>query len=99
MKRFLITLGFLIPFVFAANAQVVVKIKPVGPKVVVVKPASPGPRFVWIEGGWRWDKAIKQYVWVEGHWVKLRRGREWVDGHWVDAQGGWKWIPGHWKRR
>jgi len=99
MKKLFVLLLFCLPFAFTSSAQIVVTVRPVEPKVVVVRPAAPGPRFVWIEGSWRWDKAIRQYVWVEGHWIKLRRGREWVDGHWIEAPGGWKWIPGHWKRR
>ena len=99
MKKLLILLGFLIPFSFACSAQIIVQVRPVAPKVVIVKPVCPGPRFVWIEGGWRWDKPMRQYVWVEGHWVKMRMAHEWVEGHWIEAPGGWKWIPGHWKRR
>lgn len=100
MKK-LVMLTALFTLVIAAptDAQVVVKIKPSRPHVVAVKPACPGPHYVWIDGHWRWSKKKHDYVWVDGHWVKARKGHVWVDGHWADVPGGHKWVPGHWQRR
>jgi len=96
---FSITVIALLSISIFSNAQVIIKIKPLRPKVVVVKPKAPGPNFVWINGHWKWSKRVVKYVWAKGHWSKRRRGANWVSGHWADVPGGHKWIPGHWKRR
>jgi hypothetical protein len=98
MKKLVLIPLLLLSFAFASQAQVIVKIKPVAPKVVIVKPAAPSSRHIWIDGHWKWDKIQKQYVWVEGYWIKQKRGHAWVDGHWLDTPNGFKWVPGHWKR-
>lgn len=90
-----------ITVVFSANtghSQVVVKVRPPRPKVVVKKPARPGPKFVWIDGHWRWNRKQHKYVWVAGHWTQPKRGHKWIPGHWASVPGGHKWIPGHWAR-
>ena len=82
----------------AANAQVVVKVKPVRPKVKVVKPAAPGPNDVWVTGGWTYNKRLNKYVWHDGRWARSKRGQRWVAGHWVKGRGGHRWVAGHWVR-
>ena len=103
MKRFLFTFIIICAGLFIYNdnlsAQVVVKIKPARPKVVVVKPPKPGPKHVWINGHWKWSKKRKEYIWVKGYWLKPKKGRAWVPGHWEKVPGGFKWVPGHWRRR
>jgi hypothetical protein len=59
------------------------------------RPASPGARFVWIDGHWQWRG--HRYLWVSGHWERGRGKSEWVAGHWDHAPRGWHWIPGHWR--
>ncbi len=98
MKSFIrITFVFLILFLFSsfANAQIVVVKKPIRQKVVVVKPAKPGKKYVWIGGHW----AVRsgKYVWKKGKWAKKKTGKNWVSGHWKKVPAGWKWIPGHWR--
>jgi hypothetical protein len=92
-----IGLGFALPA--ASSAQVVVRVRPVAPKVVVVRPAERRAGWVWADGEWRWDRPTKQYVWVEGHWIKEVPSSVWVAGHWRRTRGGEAWVPGHWARR
>ena len=80
------------------QAQVIIKIKPPTPKVVV-KPNSPKSHYVWIPGHWNWNKKRHKYVWVSGHWSKPKKGKAWVPGHYKKVRGGYQWIPGHWKRK
>lgn len=102
MKKFLLSLiivcGALFLYSESSLSQVVVKVKPANPKVVVVKPLKPGPKHIWVDGHWRWDKKRKEYIWIKGHWSKPKKGHAWIPGHWKKVPGGFKWIPGHWKR-
>jgi len=75
--------------------RVFVKIQPVAP--VIVRPAAPSPRHVWIEGEWAWTN--NNYVWKPGYWIEPRPHEVWITGHWRRAYGGWNWVPGHWRRR
>lgn len=80
-----------------AFSQVVVKVKPVRPIEVAVKPAKAHKKHVWVEGHWIYSYKFNKYVWVKGKWVKRPRGKaRWVQGHWRKAPGGWKYVPGHW---
>jgi len=96
----------LIVFVFAMNlwilpdlqAQVIVKVRPRKPDVVIVKTPAPGANYIWIEGHWKWSRRQHQYVWVNGHWEKRRHHKVWVPGHWAVVPGGYRWVPGHWRR-
>ena len=79
----------------AAEAQFVVRIRPVAP-VIRVRPVCPSPRHAWVNGEyvWRGD----QYVYTEGYWsMPPRPGLVWIEGHWKDTRRGWKWVPGHWR--
>ena len=57
----------------AAEAQFVVRIRPVAP-VIRVRPVCPSPRHAWVNGEyvWRGD----QYVYTEGYWA-MPPGRVW----------------------
>ncbi|OFY92939.1 MAG: hypothetical protein A3K10_01810 [Bacteroidetes bacterium RIFCSPLOWO2_12_FULL_31_6] len=99
MKKIILGAFAFMLFAYASNAQVVVKVMPVVPVVKVVAPPRPGPKHVWIDGHWIWDKRMKNYVWKEGYWATPRRGHHhFVQGHWDNVPGGVKWIPGHWTR-
>ena len=102
MKRFIVItiviLGAFLLEVNHANAQVVVTVKPVRPKVVVVKPRRPSARHVWIEGHWVWNRRARAYVWKKGYWTRVKRGRVYVAGTWVKTKGGWLYKPGKWVR-
>lgn len=80
----------------SAIAQVYVTVRPT--YAPVVRPAPPGPAYVWIEEDWAYRNG--RYVAVGGHWVAPpRRGMVWIPGRWMQSRRGWRWIPGHWRRR
>ncbi len=84
----LLTLG-------TAQAQVVVRVGPPPPRhqVVVV---SPGPRYVWVPGYYRYH--AHGYVWVPGRYVVPPHHRTvWVPGNWVPRSGGYVWVAGYWR--
>lgn len=96
MKKFLLAaVATAILGTSASFAQVVVRIGP-PPPVVEVRPAMPGPGYVWIGGYHRWDGA--RYVWTPGRWaVPPHRGGAWVAGHWTHRHDGYIWVEGHWR--
>lgn len=61
--------------------------------VVYVRPVSPGPGYVWIDGDWVWRGGT--YRWHEGRW--RRTSRTWQAGHWQPVGAGWRWNRGHWR--
>jgi hypothetical protein len=80
----------------AANAQFIVKIRPVAP--VVVRTVAPSSRHIWVDGEWVWRNGGYQYV--NGYWAAApMSGAVWVPGHWKQTRRGWMWKPGHWRRR
>jgi hypothetical protein len=84
-------------FIPDAKSQVVVKVKPTRPKVIVKKPARAKRGYVWRDGHWVYNKKRGAYVWRKGQWIKKRPGKVWIKGHWKKVPGGQKWVPGHWK--
>ena len=99
MKTLILFSSILIFGAYQASSQVVVKVRPNKPTVVVAKPAKHKKGHVWVEGHWRYDKKAGKYVWVKGHWKKARPGHVWVPGHWKEVPGGHEWVPGHWKHK
>jgi YXWGXW repeat-containing protein len=78
-----------------AAARVYVRVGPPA-RVVEVRTAAPGPRYVWVEGYHRWDG--RAYAWVPGRWVVPPRARAvWVPARWVHERRGWYFVPGHWR--
>ena len=77
-------------------AQIIVKVKPARPKIVIAKPAKTKKGHVWIAG--HWTVKNKKYIWAKGHWRKVKRNHSWIAGHWKKVRGGWVWMPGHWKK-
>ena len=66
------------------------------PLRVEVQTVSPGPRYVWTRGYWRWTGA--GYEWAPGTWIaRPSLGAVWVEGHWVRTAGGWVWVAGYWR--
>lgn len=61
-----------------------------------IRPASPGPDFIWVPGHWVWKN--HQWDWLPGHWQKVRSGYTWVPAHWVKRGRRWVYVPGRWKR-
>ena len=66
------------------------------PVRVEQRPRSPGARYVWRRGHWRWTGV--DYQWVPGRWVvRPRPAAVWVEGSWVRRRGGWVWVEGSWR--
>ena len=82
----------------SAKPKVVyVRKAPPARKRVIVKPAKPNHKVLWVDGNWHWDG--KGYVWKNGRWVNVRKNQKWVPGHWKKSPRGHIWIDGRWKRR
>ena len=97
--KLVIILGFIFSMYQVADAQVIVKMKPVKPRKVIIKTKVPGRNFIWISGHWKWKPSLNKYVWVNGRWVKQRKGKIWIPGHWKKFPAGHIWVPGHWRKR
>ncbi|HEV8446591.1 MAG TPA: hypothetical protein VGQ44_07215 [Gemmatimonadaceae bacterium] len=66
------------------------------PTPIEVIPDSPGDRYVWVGGRWRWHD--DDFEWVKGSWEKLPRASSgWVAGRWDHDLHGWYYIRGHWQ--
>jgi len=82
-------------FTMAADAQIVIKVRPAAP-VVRARPLRPSPAHVWVGGNYVWQGG--NYVYTDGYWATpLKPGNRWVDGRWKHRRGGWVWISGHWR--
>ncbi|MBS0463716.1 MAG: YXWGXW repeat-containing protein [Proteobacteria bacterium] len=70
-----------------------------------VPPPTPRPEhvreragYVWEPGYYRWDTHDRRHVWVGGHFVPARPGREWVPALWrKEGNGLWRFQQGHWR--
>jgi hypothetical protein len=82
-----------------ADAQLIVRVRPRAPRVVVTRPPAPSPRHVWIQEDWRVNRG--RYDYAGGRWEAPPDARSvWVPGHWKHTpRRGWVWKPGHWRIR
>jgi hypothetical protein len=80
-----------------SNAQVIVRARLGRPRtVVVVHPARPTPRHVWVSE--EWVPGGGTYVYHEGYWAEPPRPRAvWVPGRWRHHPGGYVWVGGYWR--
>ena len=81
------------------QAQVIVKTRPLAPKMIIVKPKRPGAGHIWVDGHWKWNDRKNKYVWVQGKWYKPRRGYVYVAGRWKRTRKGHVWVEGYWRKR
>ena len=64
---------------------------PPAPRVVKVRPASPGPEFVWVDGYWYPNG--NHYKWHAGYWTRPPyAGAHWVAPH----HDGQRYYDGYW---
>jgi len=64
---------------------------PPPPRVLKVRPASPGPDYIWVEG--YWYPVSGHYRWHEGYWTRPPYpGAHWVASH----HDGEHWFEGFW---
>lgn len=98
--RKLLGLCFAVAFMISASvtestAQIIVKVRPPRPTVVVTRPPAPGPGHVWIEEDW--VGRGRDYEWHGGYWAAPpQRGYVWVPGRWTHSRRGYVWVPGRW---
>ncbi len=88
--------GFLVALTLEGQAQYhYVTVVPA--PTVIVRPAPPSPRHVWIGSEWAWRGG--RYVEVRPYWGLPPRGYHlWVPGHWVRSRRGNYWVNGYWRR-
>jgi hypothetical protein len=79
----------------AAFGQVSIGIRigaPPPPRVVRVRPSTPGPGYVWIDG--YWYAVGNRYKWHEGYWTRPPyEGAVWVVPH----HDGERFFEGYWE--
>ncbi|QQL50381.1 YXWGXW repeat-containing protein [Mucilaginibacter ginkgonis] len=95
IPKVLLIAGLLSLSAAASQAQVIVRVRPVAPRVVVTRPVAPSPRHVWVNEEWRPVRG--RYVYSGGYWAAPpRAGARFIPGHWRATRRGSVWIPGHW---
>ena len=95
IAKIIMLLVVAVSFSAAADAQFVVKFRPLAP-VIRVRPLAPSPRHVWVNGEYVWRSG--EYIYTEGYWAEPPHpGYRWIEGHWKETRRGWRWIPGHWR--
>lgn len=77
---------------FSAQISIGVRIgPPPAPRVVRLRPASPGPDFFWVEG--YWAPVGNHYKWHDGYWARPPyAGARWVAAH----HDGERFFDGYW---
>lgn len=67
---------------------------PPPPRVVYVRPACPGPEFMWVEG--YWYPVGHRYRWHEGYWTRAPfAGALWIAPRWEEG----RFYEGYWEGR
>jgi hypothetical protein len=91
----ILAVAILLAGVSASHAQVSLGIRigaPPPPPVLRVRPVSPGPDFVWIDG--YWYPVGRYYRWHEGYWTRPPyEGARWVGSH----HDGDQFFAGYWE--
>jgi len=95
INRLVLVTTMLLGISWAGEAQIVVRVRPVAPRVRV-HPMAPSPRHIWIEG--EWVGRGRDYQWQDGYWVTPRRGYRYSNGYWTNTRRGYVWVPGRWQR-
>lgn len=95
LSKLALALAFSLAFALNSTAQVEFSVRVRPPAPVIVRPAPPSPRHVWVNEDWEWRDG--RYIFVGGHWIAPERaGAIWRPGHWARRPSGWVWVPGHW---
>ncbi|MDB4920878.1 hypothetical protein [Mucilaginibacter sp.] len=83
--------------VASSSAQVIVRARLGRPRTaVVVRPARPTPRHVWVSE--EWAPSGRTYVYRQGYWAQPPRPRAvWVEGRWRHSHRGYVWVNGYWR--
>jgi len=78
---------------FAGQISLGIRIgRPPAPRVLKVRPASPGPDYLWIDGYWYPEGG--KYKWHDGYWSRPPyAGAHWVAPH----HDGEQFFNGYWE--
>ena len=81
-------------FALPVFAQISIGIRigpPPAPRVVALRPASPGPDYMWVEG--YWSPVGNHYKWHDGYWSRP----PYAGAHWVAPRhDGERFFDGFW---
>jgi len=94
MKNYLLIVSILTCILLAGCSAGYVTTRPAD--VVYVRPAAPGPDYVWIGGEWEWSGG--SYRWHEGSWQHQKEGHNWKSGYWENGNKGYRWHKGGWQK-
>ena len=78
----------------ALARTIVVEIAPPPSRVEVIPVQRRG--YTWAPGYWAWQR--DRHVWVGGHSVRARYGRQWEADRWTVVDGRHHFQPGRWTR-
>ena len=97
MKKLLVLMLLAVGTMFAVDLSLGIRIgPPPRPRVIRVRPVSPGPNLVWVDGYWypvgghyRWHNGYYTRPHYEGaHWVAPRHdGERYYAGYWDGSRG------------
>lgn len=93
MKAKLLTLVLLAAASVFGQVSIGIRIgPPPPPRVVRVRPAAPGPEYVWVDG--YWYPVGNRYRWHEGYWTRPPyAGARWIVPH----HDGERFYEGYWE--
>ncbi|HEY2648518.1 MAG TPA: hypothetical protein VGI38_04965 [Puia sp.] len=94
MKKYLLALSILSGVILMGCTAGYVSERPA--EVTYVRPVSPGPGYVWIDGEWEYSGG--SYHRREGSWQQAREGHTWKSGYWENNNKGYKWHKGGWQK-
>ena len=107
MKKLFILMLLAVGVTFAAELSLGIRIgPPPRPRVIRVRPVSPGPNLVWVDGYWypvgrhyRWHNGYYTRPHYQGaHWVTPRHdGQRYYAGYWEGTRGRYE-HDHHWDR-
>jgi len=92
--RWMLLAAMLMGTVSVANAQISLGIRigpPPAPRVLAVRPVTPGPDYFWVDG--YWYPVGGHYRWHGGYWTRPPyEGAHWVVPH----HDGQQYFAGYW---
>ena len=78
----------------SSSGYVTVSSRPEPP--VYVRPVSPHPGWVWIDGDYYWRGG--SYAYRQGYWAAPRPRYSYAPGSWQHRGNGYYWKRGRWHR-
>ena len=63
------------------------------------RPARPNNNYIWVNGGWSYNRSNHVYVQKNGNWQKPNQNRNYVQGHWQASPKGKYWVAGRYEKQ